>query len=167
MLFFYFCRLNNTNINVMANTYTQIHIQTVFAVQDRLSLLNKSWREDLYRYITAIIQNNGHKMLAIGGVEDHVHLFFGLRPNESISHLVQEIKRDSSVWINQNHLVKGRFSWQEGFGAFSYHRDLIPVVCGYIGNQEEHHRRKSFHEEYVDLLKEFNVEYDERYVFHL
>jgi REP element-mobilizing transposase RayT len=150
----------------MANTYSQIHIQTVFAVQDRLSLLNKRWREDLYRVITAIIQNNGHKMLAIGGIEDHVHLFFGLRPNESISHLVQEVKRDSALWINRNHLVCGRFSWQEGFGAFSYSRNMIPMVCGYIGNQEAHHKKKGFQEEYLELLEEFGIEYDKRYVFH-
>ena len=150
----------------MANTYSQIHIQTVFAVQDRLSLLNKKWRDDLYRFITTIVQNNGHKMLAIGGVEDHVHLFFGLRPNESISHLIQEVKRDSALWINKNHLVLGKFSWQEGFGAFSYSKDMIPTVCGYIGRQEEHHKKKSFREEYEELLGELGIDYDNRYIFH-
>ncbi len=102
----------------MPNTYTQIHIHTVFAVQNRLCLIDKSWRDRLYQYIVSIIQNNGHKVLAIGGVADYVHILFGFRPTESLSHLMQEVKRDSSTWINANHFVKGKFSWQEGFGAF-------------------------------------------------
>ena len=104
----------------MPNTYTQIHIHTVFAVQNRLSLIDKSWKDRLYQYMVSIIQNNGHKVLAIGGVGDHVHILFGFRPTESLSHLMQEVKRDSSAWINANHLVRGKFSWQEGYGAFSY-----------------------------------------------
>ena len=149
----------------MSNTYTQIHIQTVFAVQNRLSLISKTWKEDLYRYITAIIQNNGHKMLAIGGMPDHIHILFGFRPQESLSSLMQEVKRDSALWINSNHLVKGKFSWQKGYGAFSYSKSQIPRVCHYIATQEMHHRKKTFREEYVEFLEKFGVEYDSRYIF--
>ena len=150
----------------MAYTYSQIHIQSVFAVQDRLSLIKKDWRTDLYRYITTIVQNNGHKMLAIGGVGDHVHMFFGLRPEESLAHLMMEVKRDSSHWINSQKLVRGRFSWQEGYGAFSYGRSQIPYVCHYIECQEEHHRRKTFREEYLEFLKKFEVPFKEGKIFH-
>lgn len=149
----------------MTNTYTQIHIQTVFAVKNRLSLIDKSWKERLYQYMTSIIQNNGHKVLAIGGVADHVHILFGFRPTESLSHLMQEVKRDSSVWINENRLVRGKFAWQDGYGAFSYSKSEIPNVCKYIETQEEHHRKKTFTEEYIDFLEEFGIEYDKRYVF--
>ena len=150
----------------MIKTYTQIHIQTVFAVQDRISLINKNWKKDLYGYMTGIVQGHGHKLLSIGGVGDHVHMFFGFRPNESLSHLMMEVKRDSSIWINKNHLVKGRFSWQEGFGAFSYSKSQIPVVCHYIENQEIHHHKKTFMEEYLEFLERFGVDYDKRFVFH-
>ena len=150
----------------MANTYTQIHIQTVFAVKDRMSLINKRWKEDLYRYMTAIVQNKGHKVLAVGGMSDHVHLLFGLRPNEALSHLMMDVKSDTSSWINKSRYVRGRFSWQEGFGAFSYSKDQIPMVCNYILTQEEHHHKKTFLEEYEEFLREFNIIYDSRYLFH-
>ncbi len=149
----------------MIHTYTQIHIQTVFAVQDRLSLINKRWKNDLYGYMTGIVQGRGHKMLSIGGVGDHVHMFFGFRPNESLSELMREVKRDSAIWINKNRLVLGKFSWQEGYGAFSYSKSQVPVVCHYIENQEIHHHRKTFIEEYLEFLEQFGVEYDKRYVF--
>ena len=150
----------------MPNTYTQIHIQTVFAVENRMSLINKGWREDLYRYMTTIVQNRGHKVLAIGGVSDHVHLLLGLRPNEALSQLMMFLKRDSTNWINKSRFVRGRFSWQTGFGAFSYSKDRIPSVCNYIFSQEEHHRKRTFQEEYEEMLKEFNIIYDSRYLFH-
>lgn len=150
----------------MPNTYTQIHIHTVFAVQNRLSLIDKSWKDRLYQYMISIIQNNGHKVLAIGGVGDHVHILFGFRPTESLSHLMQEVKRDSSAWINANHLVQGKFSWQEGYGAFSYSKSQIPFVCNYIETQEEHHRKRTFTEEYIDFLEKFGIEYDKRYIFN-
>ncbi len=149
----------------MANTYSQIHIQTVFAVQNRLSLINNEWKDRLYHYLTAILQNKGHKMLAIGGMPDHVHLFFGFRPDDSLSLLVQELKRCSTLWIKDNRLVKAGFCWQEGYGAFSYSKSQIPMVCNYIARQEEHHRRKSFVSEYIEILERFGVEYDQRYVF--
>ena len=149
----------------MIHTYTQIHIQTVFAVQDRLSLINKRWKNDLYGYMTGIVQGHGHKMLSIGGVGDHVHLFFGFRPNESLSDLMREVKRDSAIWINKNRLVRGKFSWQEGYGAFSYSKSQVPIVCRYIENQKIHHHRKTFIEEYLEFLEQFGVEYDKRYIF--
>ena len=150
----------------MAYTYSQIHIQTVFAVQNRMSLIKKEWRDDLYRYITGIIQNHGHKMLAIGGVSDHIHIFFGFRPDEALSHLMMEVKRDSSLWIKQNHLVQGRFSWQVGYGAFSYGKSQISNVCRYIERQEEHHRKQTFREEYIKFLEIYGVSYTPGRIFH-
>ena len=149
----------------MGNTFTQIHIQSVFAVQNRVSIIRKAWKDELYKYITAIIQSNGHKVLAINGMPDHVHVFFGLRPTQSLSDLMQDVKGDSSKWINERGFVKGKFSWQEGYGAFSYSRSHVGKVIDYIRNQEEHHRKKTFIEEYTELLDKFGVEYDERYIF--
>jgi REP element-mobilizing transposase RayT len=149
----------------MANTYTQIHIQVVFAVQNRQSLIAKAWNEELYRYITGIIQNHGHKLLRINGVSDHIHILFGMRPTQALSELVQHVKQDSSKWIKQKGFVPGRFSWQEGYGAFSYSKRDVPNVIAYIDNQEEHHRKQSFQEEYVEFLKDFEIEHDERYIF--
>jgi putative transposase len=153
------------NLKNMPNTYTQIHIHVVFAVQDRLSLITDTWRERLYKYIVTTIQGNGHKVLAIGGMPDHVHILFGMRPNESLSHLMQELKRDSSRWINENRFVRGNFSWQEGFGAFSYSKSQLPAVANYIANQQTHHAKCSFHDEYIKILHDFDIEYDERYIF--
>ncbi|WP_372648034.1 IS200/IS605 family transposase [Draconibacterium sp.] len=149
----------------MANTYTQIHVQAVFSVQNRLCVIRPQWETDLYRYITGIIQNNGHKLLAINGMSDHLHIFFGLRPNQTLSSLVQDVKANSSKWINQNNFVSGRFSWQEGFGAFSYRRSQISQVVDYIENQKEHHKTKSFTEEYIKFLEDFDIPFDERYIF--
>ena len=149
----------------MANTYTQIHIQTVFAVQNRQSLIGDEWKEDLYKYMTSIIQNNNHKLLQINGMPDHVHILFGLRPVQAISNLMKQVKQDSSKWINQNRLARGKFSWQEGYGAFSYSKSQLPRVIKYIQNQQEHHKTKSFREEYLALLKTHGVDYDERYIF--
>jgi len=148
----------------MANTYTQIHIHAVFAVQNRYSLIQKQWQEELYKYITGIIINNGHKLLQIGGMPDHVHILFGMRPTQSLSDLLKDIKRSSSKWVNENRLVKGKFSWQEGFGAFSYGKSQIKNVIHYIQTQEEHHTKKTFAEEYVEFLKIFNIEFDEKYI---
>ena len=148
----------------MPNTYTQIHIHAVFAVQDRQSLINVAWRDRLYRYIVAIIQNDGHKVLSIGVMPDHVHILLGFRPNESLSHLIQMVKRDSSLWINEQHLVRGTFEWQEGYGAFSYSKSQIPAVINYIEQQEKHHAKRSFHDEYLKILNDFGIDYDERFV---
>jgi putative transposase len=149
----------------MANTYTQIHIHSVFSVQRRDGIIQIKWRDELYKYITSIIQANEHKLLAIGGMSDHVHILFGFRPKQSLSDLMQEIKRGSSKWINEKRFVRGRFSWQEGYGAFSYSRDDLPKVIRYIQNQKEHHKKITFMEEYMALLKEFEIEYDLRYIF--
>jgi putative transposase len=149
----------------MANTYTQIHIHAVFTVQKRDSLIQIYWEDDLYKYIAGIIQNNKHKLLAINGMPDHMHILIGLRPNQSLSELMKDIKASSSKWINENRFVKGKFSWQEGYGAFSYSKTDLPNIISYIQNQKEHHTRKSFSVEYLELLKEFEVEYDERYIF--
>lgn len=149
----------------MANTYTQIHIQAVFSVQDRISLIRKSWETELYQYITGIIQNQGHKVLAIDGMPDHLHVFIGMRPTQSLSDLLQDIKGDSSKWINTKGFVHGHFSWQEGFGAFSYSKSHVNRVIEYIRNQEMHHRKKTFVEEYVDFLNKFDVPYEERFLF--
>lgn len=149
----------------MPNTYTQIHIQYVFAVKYRTRLIQKEWKNELYKYITGIIQNQNHKLLAINRMADHIHILIGLRPNQSISDLAKSIKQSSSLWINEQKLSKGKFAWQEGYGAFSYARSNIDKVVKYIENQEEHHRKKSFLEEYTDFLKAFKIEYEEKYLF--
>ena len=149
----------------MANTYTQIHIQIVFTVQNRDSVILNTWRDELYKYITGIIQNNKHKLLAINGMPDHVHILIGYRPTQSLSDLMQDIKGSSSKWINEKRFVHGRFSWQEGYGAFSYAKTDLAKIIGYIQHQHEHHSRKTFLEEYLELLKEFDIEYNDRFVF--
>jgi len=149
----------------MPNTYTQIHIHAVFAVQNRLSLIVKPWEQRLYQYITGIIQNHGHKLLAINGMPDHVHILFGMRPSQSLSDLMRDVKGDSSIWINENKFVAGKFSWQEGYGAFSYSKSQVHAVATYIENQELHHKKRSFIEEYIKILQDFEIEYDEKFTF--
>ncbi|EGV44611.1 IS200/IS605 family transposase [Bizionia argentinensis JUB59] len=148
----------------MANTYTQIHIQVVFAVQNRQSIIKNEWKVELYKYMTGIIQNNGHKVLQINGMPDHIHILFGMRPTQSLSDLMKDLKQHSSKWINNRSLVSGRFSWQSGYGAFSYSKSDLGRVLNYIKNQEQHHKSVDLHEEYLQLLKEFNVEFDERFI---
>lgn len=150
----------------MANTYTQIHLQFVFAVQNRMSLLQTRWKDQLYKYITGIAQNHGHKMIIINGMHDHLHIVIGMRPTQSISELLQMIKRDSSKWINENKLVSGKFQWQAGFGAFSYSRSQLPALINYVQNQEIHHCKKTFLAEYKELLEKFEVPYENQYLFH-
>ncbi len=149
----------------MANTYTQLHIQTVFAVQNRDCVIQRTWADELYKYITGIVQNHGHKLLAINGMPDHIHILIGMRPSQSLSDLLQDIKGSSSKWVNEKGFVRGRFSWQEGYGAFSYDKSRVPQIIRYIKNQQEHHRKKTFEEEYQEFLEEFGVDYDDRYVF--
>lgn len=149
----------------MANTYSQIHIQVVFAVQDRTCLVSPVWREELYRYITGIIQNHEHKVLALNGMSEHIHILIGMRPTQAISDLLQNVKGDSSRWINEKKFVPGKFSWQEGYGAFSYGKSQVDKVIDYIRDQEIHHRKKTFQEEYIEFLEKFEVPYDERYIF--
>jgi putative transposase len=149
----------------MANTYTQIHLQFVFVVKYRNGLIHPSWKEELYAYIIGIISYHNHKVLAINGMPDHLHILIGMRPSQSISELLQDIKGSSAKWINEKGFLKQKFEWQEGYGAFSYSKSSVPNVINYIKNQEEHHKKKTFNEEYINFLKEFEVEYDERYVF--
>ncbi len=149
----------------MANTYTEIHIQTVFAVQNRESLIRNAFKDELYKYITGIIQSNEHKVLQINGMPDHIHILFGMRPSQSLSDLMKQVKQDSSKWINNKGFVNGKFSWQAGYGAFSYAKTQLPGVIRYIQNQEEHHKSLTFQEEYINLLEAFNVKFDERYIF--
>jgi REP element-mobilizing transposase RayT len=149
----------------MANTYSQIHIQVVFAVQNRESLIGSKWKNELYQYLVGIIQNHHHKVIAINGMPDHVHILIGLRPSQSISDLMQKVKGDSSKWINRKGFVLGKFSWQEGYGVFSYGKSQIDDVIEYIKRQEIHHQRKTFKEEYLQFLEKFALDYDERFVF--
>ena len=149
----------------MANNYTQIYIQLVFSPFRKCALITFDYEQKLYKYITGIVQNKKHKLLAINGTEDHLHIFLGLNPDQSISDLIADIKRSSSMWINENNFVKGRFEWQKGFGAFSYSRSHIDSVVKYIGNQKEHHKKVSFLDEYRDILRKFNIEFDEKYLF--
>ena len=149
----------------MPNTYSQIHIHAVFTVQNRESLISNDWKIELYKYITGIIQNQQHKLLAINGMPDHIHILFGMRPNQSLSDLMQDVKGSSSKWINEKGFVKGKFSWQEGYGAFSYSKSQLNQVVDYINKQEEHHKQKTFLEEYKDFLDAFKIEYDEKYLF--
>jgi putative transposase len=151
----------------MPNTYTQLYIHCVFAVKYRAAMLNESWDERLRSYITAIIQNHGHKMLAINNVSDHLHLFVGLNPAQAISDMLRIVKSDSSEWINQQKFTKTKFHWQDGYGAFSHSASQVNHVVQYIHNQREHHRKTAFLEEYQKMLKDFNVAYDERYLFKL
>ena len=149
----------------MPNTYTQIHIHAVFTVQNRLSLITDVWRERLYQYITNIVQSHEHKLLVIGGMPDHVHMLFGMRPTQSLSDLMQDVKSGSSGWINKQRFVEGMFSWQEGYGAFSYSRSQLPQVIRYIENQAKHHEKVSFLDEYKHFLESLDISFDERYIF--
>jgi putative transposase len=149
----------------MANTYTQIHIHFVFAVKFRNGMIQSKWADDLYKYMTGIIQNNNHKLLAINGMPDHIHILIGLRPAQSISDLMKDMKQSSSKWINENKLTRGHFEWQEGYGAFSHSKSQINQVINYIQNQELHHKKKTFIEEYIDFLEKFEVDYDEKFIF--
>lgn len=149
----------------MANTYTQIYIQIVFAVEGRQNLIQPQHNDELQKYITGIVAGQGQKLLAINNVPDHLHMLVGLKADLSISELVRDIKANSSRFIQQQGWVNGRFWWQEGFGAFSYLRSQIDAVIRYIQNQQAHHARRSFREEYIELLHKFGVEYDERFIF--
>ena len=149
----------------MANTYTQIYIHIVFAVQGRQSLIGRKHNDELQKYITGIVSGQGQKLIAINNMPDHCHILIGQRPTIALSDLVRQIKAGSSGFINDRRWVAGKFSWQEGFGAFSYSHSQISTVVRYIQNQQEHHQRKSFSQEYVELLKGFNVSHDEQYIF--
>ena len=149
----------------MANTYTQIYIHLIFSPRNREALINKDWSDKLEKYITGIVQNNGHKMLAIKSMPDHIHIFIGYNPKQTIPKLIEEIKTSSNSWVNINNLSNFKFDWQKGYGAFSHSRSQIDTVVKYILNQEEHHKKRSFKEEYLDILRKNDIKYDERYLF--
>lgn len=149
----------------MAGTYSQIYLQVVFAVKGRENLINKNWKAQLYKYIAGIITNKGHKSIIVNGVSDHVHAFIGFKPSDCISDLVRDVKNNSTNFVNKNKFVRGRFSWQDGYGVFSYSQSHIEKVYDYIKNQEKNHMKKSFKEEYIHLLKKFQIMFDEKYLF--
>lgn len=150
----------------MANTYTQLYIHLVFAVQNRKTLIKPEWKVELYKYITGIIQNRGHKLIIINGMPDHVHILIGLNPKESISELVKTVKADSNGYINSNGFNKGyKFAWQEGYGAFSCSRSQLKKTIEYIEQQEEHHKKVTFMSEYKGFLKSYGIDYNDAYVF--
>lgn len=150
----------------MANTYTQVYLQIVFAVMGRQNVIPRQHREELHKFITGIVQNREQKMLAIYCMPDHTHILVGLNnPSMSVSDLVRDIKAGSSGFINTKKWIQGKFNWQEGFGAFSYSKSQVDKVVKYILNQEEHHKKKTFKEEYLELLEKFEIEYNPEYLF--
>jgi len=149
----------------MANTYSQIYVQIVFTVKGRHNLIPDQHREELQKYITGIITGRNQKLLAIFAMPNHIHILVGLKPSITISDLVRDIKAGSSKFISEKKWLVGKFSWQEGFGAFSYSKSQIDTVINYILNQEEHHKKKTFKEEYLYFLKKYKIEYNEKYLF--
>ena len=149
----------------MANTYTKLYIHIVFAVKGRANLISEKISDRVEKYISGIVNGKKQKLYAIYCMPDHLHLFLSLKPDIALSELVKLIKQETNHFITEQKLITGKFAWQEGFGAFSYAESQIDVVVKYILNQPEHHRKKTFKEEYVDFLKKFNVEYDEKYLF--
>lgn len=149
----------------MANTYTQLFIQMIFAVKGRQTLIPKQHREMIEKYMTAVVQNDGHKLLSIFCMPDHAHLFVGLNPDIAISELVQDVKRASTNFINDRNLIKTHFNWQKGYGAFSYSKKQVPDVINDILNQEAHHKKQTFRQEYLHFLDIFQIEYDPKYIF--
>lgn len=149
----------------MPGTFSQIYIQIVFAVKGRENLISNSWKTELHTYIAGIIKGKEQKSIIVNGMPNHVHAFVGLRPSMMIADLVRDIKNNSSNFINDRKLVKGKFAWQEGYGAFSYSHSHIQRVHDYILNQEKHHQKKTFKEEYLELLRKFEVEYNKKYLF--
>ncbi len=149
----------------MAGTYSQIYIQVVFTVKGRENLISTQWKDELHKYISGIIKAKDQKSIIVNGVADHIHCFIGLKPTISISDLVRDIKNNSSKFVNEKGFVKGKFQWQEGYGAFSYSHSQIEDVYNYILNQEEHHKKKTFREEYIEFLNKFEIEHKSAYLF--
>lgn len=149
----------------MPNTYTKIYLHIVFSVKGRENLIHKSWQDELHKYICGIVNSKEQKVYAIGGVADHIHVLISIKPNISVSDLVKNIKSNSARWVNDRNLIPNKFRWQEGFGAFSYAESQLSNVIAYINNQEKHHQKKTFKEEYLEILHKFNVQYDDQYLF--
>jgi len=150
----------------MPNTYTQLQIHFVFAVKWRLAVIDQPWEERLHQYITAIVQNNNHKMLAINSAYDHTHFLAGIIQNNLFSNLLELVKGDSSEFINKHQLTGRKFNWQSGYGAFSVSRSHLDKAVIYVHNQKIHHQKQAFREEYLELLKKYEIVYDEKYIFH-
>jgi REP element-mobilizing transposase RayT len=149
----------------MANTFSQVYIQTVFAVSNRHSLIRPAFKEDLHKYITGIVRNQGQKLIAINGMSDHLHILIGLKPSMALADLVRDIKADSSTYVNKNRWTHGKFTWQQGYGAFSYGHSQLDTIIRYIQNQEKHHNRRAFKNEYLALLRKFDIAFEDKYVF--
>lgn len=149
----------------MAGTFSQLYIQIVFAVKGRENLISQKWKEELHKYISGIIKGKDQKPIIVNGMPDHIHAFVSLKPSLAISDLARDIKNNSSKFINEKGFFKGKFSWQEGYGAFSYSHSQVSSVYNYIFNQEKHHQKKSFREEYLEMLKKFQIHYEEKYLF--
>lgn len=149
----------------MAGTFSQIYIQLVFAVKGRESLIQPTWEEELFKYISGIVRNKEQKMLAINGMPDHIHLLIGMKPSCCLSDLVREIKKSSNEFINEKQFSPYRFQWQGGYGAFSYSHSALDNVIAYINNQKEHHIKKTFQDEYKDFLEKFKIEFKDEFLF--
>ncbi|GAA3761012.1 IS200/IS605 family transposase [Flavobacterium ginsengiterrae] len=149
----------------MADTYSKLYIQIVFAVKGRQNLISKKWKDEIYKYITGIVSNQKQKLIAINGMPDHIHILVGIKPNISLSDLVRDIKSSSSKFINEQKWINGKFEWQKGFGAFSYGHSQLSNVIKYIENQEEHHKSRTFKEEYIAFLKLFDIDFKDEYIF--
>ncbi|MDR9398548.1 MAG: IS200/IS605 family transposase [Salibacter sp.] len=150
----------------MANSYSQIYIQSVFVVKHRKAIISPEWKEELCRVIGNLINQNNCKSLIVNGVEDHIHCFYILKPSVSVAEVVRNVKSKSSKWINESNLTFGKFEWQAGHGSFSYSDRDVEIIINYIKKQEEHHRKQSFQEEYKRLLDDLDIEYDDRFMFH-
>lgn len=149
----------------MANTYTQLYFHIVFAVKGRSNYISEQWKDELYKYIAGIIANKNQKLMIVNGVPNHVHLLIGTKPNCNLSDLIRDIKANSSKWINEKKFTNFHFEWQTGFGAFTVSQSGVPKVIEYIKNQEEHHRKKTFKEEYVEFLKAYQIDFKDEYLF--
>jgi putative transposase len=149
----------------MADTYTQLYIHVVFAVKGRENLISKTWKEELYKYITGIVINEKQKLIAINGMPDHIHILIGIKPTIALSDLIRDIKANSSRFINEKRWVTGKFEWQLGFGAFTYSHSQLDTIAAYIKNQEQHHTKKTFKEEYIEFLKLFAIDFKNEFIF--
>ncbi len=149
----------------MANTFSQLYVHSVFAVKGRENIINAKFKDELYKYICGIVNKNNQKVYSINGMPDHIHILLSIKPNCLLSDLMRDIKASSSKWINEKRFVQGKFQWQEGFGAFSVSQSQVDKVIAYIDNQETHHKKLAFKEEYIGLLKSYKIEFDEKYVF--
>jgi len=149
----------------MANTYTQFYVHLIFAVKNRDALIHKKWQERVEQYITGIVQQYGHKLIAIGSMPGHIHILIGYNLNQLIPELVERIKTGSNKWINSNHMLNSRFEWQKGYGGFTYSKSQIDKVVKYILNQEQYHKKRSFREEYLDILIKNQIEFFDNYLF--